>query len=126
MQDRHLNLLLWLWAAGAVCSAIAHLAVPSWTSAGTTWPMSEHWQREIAWFDLFAAALFVWTTRQSEAAVRRFVSLLLCALSLVLGENHLEGWLHQPRIFHVMFTILNGLALLWAGLAYRALGQRTD
>uniref|UniRef100_A0A8W7PU92 Uncharacterized protein n=1 Tax=Anopheles coluzzii TaxID=1518534 RepID=A0A8W7PU92_ANOCL len=68
-----------------------------WTAAGTVWPMSAHWQREIAYFDLFIATILIWTARQPDLRIKRNITLLLCGLSLLLGENHLEGWLAAPQ-----------------------------
>lgn len=111
------DILLRLWAAVAVCAAVSHLLMPGWTAAGTTWSMSEHWQREIAYFDLFIAFVFGWSARQSDIRIKHAATLLLCVLSLLLGENHLEGWLTEARPFHVLFTLGNGLAVLWGLLA---------
>lgn len=111
------DILLRLWAAVAVCAAVSHLLMPGWTVAGTTWVMSEHWQREIAYFDLFIAFVFGWSARQSDIRIKHAATLLLCVLSLLLGENHLEGWLTEARPFHVLFTLGNGLAVLWGVLA---------
>ena len=111
------DLLLWLWAFAAAGAAVAHIVLPAWTAAGTVWPMSVHWQREIAYFDLFIATIFVWAARQPALRIKRDVTLLLCGLSLLLGENHLEGWLTDPKVFHVLFTLGNGLAVLWGVLA---------
>lgn len=79
--------------------------------------MSAHWQREIAYFDLFIATILIWTARQQDLRIKRNITLLLCGLSLLLGENHLEGWLAAPQVFHVLFTLGNGLAVLWGVLA---------
>ncbi|WP_199101629.1 hypothetical protein [Aquitalea sp. ASV11] len=111
------DILLRLWAAVAVCAAVSHLLMPGWTAAGTTWVMSEHWQREIAYFDLFIAFVFGWSARQSDIRIKHAATILLCVLSLLLGENHLEGWLTEARPFHVLFTLGNGLAVLWGVLA---------
>lgn len=111
------DILLWLWAATAVCAAVSHLLLPGWTAAGTTWAMAEHWQREIAYFDLFIAFVFGWSARQADPGIKRAATMLLCGLSLLLGENHLEGWLTEARPFHVLFTLGNGLAVLWGLVA---------
>lgn len=108
------DLLLWLWSLAALCAAGAHLLAPAWTAAGTVWPSSPHWQREIACFDLVLALLFIGTARQADLGIKRNITLLLCGLSLLLGENHLEGWLQQPKIFHLVFTVANFAAVLWA------------
>jgi hypothetical protein len=79
--------------------------------------MAEHWQREIAYFDLFIAFVFGWSARQSDIRIKRAATMLLCGLSLLLGENHLEGWLTEARPFHVLFTLGNGLAVLWGVVA---------
>ncbi|MBV8046293.1 MAG: hypothetical protein JO171_04030 [Paludibacterium sp.] len=117
------NLLLRLWALGALCSAAAHLIAPAWTAAGTTWALSPHWQQEIAYFDLFAAALFAWVARQPSLALKWRTTVLLCGLSLLLGLNHLSGWLHEARVFHVMFSLANFMTVAWGmaalGLAWR-------
>lgn len=111
------DILLKLWAVAALCAAVSHIVLPEWTAAGTSWAMSAHWQREIAFFDLFIASVFGWTARQPDLRIKRNVTLLLCGLSLLLGENHLEGWLAAPKVFHVLFTLGNGLAVLWGVLA---------
>ncbi len=111
------DILLRLWAVTALCAAVSHIVLPGWTAAGTTWAMSLHWQREIAFFDLFIAFIFGWAARQPDLHTKRNVTLLLCGLSLLLGENHLEGWLAAPKVFHVLFTLANGLAVLWGVLA---------
>ncbi|WP_199052668.1 hypothetical protein [Aquitalea sp. ASV15] len=111
------DILLRLWAAAAVCSALSHMIQPAWTAAGTTWALSAHWQREIAYFDLFVALIFAWAAHQPELRIKRNVTLLLCGLSLLLGENHLEGWLAAPKVFHVLFALGNALAVLWGALA---------
>ena len=111
------DILLRLWAAVAVCAAVSHLLMPGWTAAGTTWVMSEHWQREIAYFDLFVAFVFGWAARQTDIRIKHAATILLCVLSLLLGENHLEGWLTEARPFHVLFTLGNALAVLWGLLA---------
>ena len=113
----HFDILLSAWALAAVCAAVSHLVLPAWTAAGTSWAMSSHWQREIAYFDLCIALVFGWAARQPDMRTKRTITLLLCGLSLLLGENHLEGWLTEARVFHVLFTLGNALALLWGGLA---------
>jgi hypothetical protein len=79
--------------------------------------MAEHWQREIAYFDLLIAFVFGWSARQADPGIKRAATMLLCGLSLLLGENHLEGWLTEARPFHVLFTLGNGLAVLWGLVA---------
>ncbi|NWK79574.1 hypothetical protein [Aquitalea sp. LB_tupeE] len=111
------DILLRLWAVAAVCAAVSHLVLPGWTAAGTTWAMSVHWQREIAYFDLFIAIIFGWSARQADIRIKRAATMLLCGLSLLLGENHLEGWLTEAKLFHVLFTLGNGLAVLWGLVA---------
>lgn len=111
------DILLRLWASIAVCAAASHLVLPEWTAAGTTWPMSPHWQREIAFFDLFVAVIFAWAARQPDLTIKRNATLLLCGLSMLLGENHLEGCFTEPKIFHVLFALGNALAVLWGVLA---------
>lgn len=125
MKTVYINTLLWLWSLVALCAAAAHLVVPAWTAAGTNWPSSAHWQREIAYFDIVLACIFVWTARQPELSLKRLAALLLCGLSLLLGEGHLEGWLQDAKIFHVLFTVGNGLAALWSGLAFLSLSKNT-
>ncbi len=117
MKNLRFDLLLWLWSLAALCAAVAHMIMPVWTAAGTTWAPSVHWQREIAYFDLFLATLFIWAARQQDLAVKRKLVLLLCVLSLALGENHLEGWLQEAKPFHVMFAVANFLAVVWGGWA---------
>ena len=111
------DILLRLWASTAVGAALAHIAQPAWTAAGTTWAASPHWQREIAYFDLLLAFVFGWAAHQPDLRTKRNVTLLLCGLSLLLGENHLEGWFAAPKVFHVLFTLGNALAVLWGVLA---------
>jgi len=117
MKHYRFDILLWAWSGVAVCAALSHIVLPEWTAAGTTWASSPHWQREIAYFDLLLAFIFSWAARQQDVALKRKVTLLLCCLSLVLGENHLEGWLAEPRLFHVVFTMGNALALAWGAVA---------
>lgn len=117
MKTLRFDLLLWLWSLAAVCAAVAHLLAPDWVAAGTTWNVSAHWQREIAYFDLCLSAIFLWTARQQDLTIKRNATLLLCGLSLVLGENHLEGWLQEATLFHVVFAVANFLAVLWGVLA---------
>ena len=117
MKNIRFNLLLWLWSLAALCAAAAHIVLPMWTAAGTTWVPSVHWQREIACFDVALACVFIWAARQQDLTIKRNLTLLLCALSLALGENHLEGWLQDAKLFHVIFTVANFLAVLWGGVA---------
>lgn len=107
-----LNLLLAGWSLVAVASAGAHLLQPIWTAEGTNWPSSQHWQWEIACFDLAAAAAFLWVARQRHIDLKIKATLLLCCLSLALGANHLSGWLEKPQLFHVIFTLGNMLAVV--------------
>ena len=111
------NVLLMAWSLAALGSAIAHIVAPSWTAAGTNWPGSPHWQLEIAGFDIFGAIVLGWVARQSQVGLKIRATLLLCALSLFLGLNHLSGWLEGPRIFHVVFTIANAAAVAWGIVA---------
>lgn len=78
--------------------------------------MAEHWQREIAYFDLFIAFVFAWSATQADIRIKRAATMLLCGLSLLLGENHLEGWLAQVRPFNVLFALGNTLAVSWGRL----------
>ncbi|WP_152446888.1 hypothetical protein [Janthinobacterium sp. HH01] len=121
MKTVYINTLLWLWSLVALCAAAAHIAMPEWTAAGTNWASSAHWQREIGYFDITLAAIFTWTARQPELSLKRAAALLLCVLSLLLGEGHLEGWLQDAKIFHVLFATGNGLAALWSGVAFLSL-----
>lgn len=123
MKRIRFDLLLWLWSLAALCAAAAHSAIPEWTAAGTTWLASVHWQREIAYFDLFLATLFIWAARQPDLAIKRKLTVLLGILSVLLGENHLEGWLQEARLFHVVFAVANFLAVMWA--AWACWGYRT-
>jgi hypothetical protein len=61
--------------------------------------MSAHWQREIAFFDLFIASVFGWTARQPDLRIKRNVTLLLCGLSLLLGKIIWKAGLPRPRFF---------------------------
>ncbi|NVD70944.1 hypothetical protein HUX88_10280 [Duganella sp. BJB1802] len=123
MKTVYINVLLWLWSLVALCAAAAHIVMPAWTAAGTNWLSSAHWQREIAYFDIVLAGIFSWTARQSDLSIKRGAALMLCGLSLALGEGHLEGWLQDAKIFHVLFTVGNGLAALWSGLAFLSLSE---
>lgn len=111
------NVLLVTWSLAALGAAIAHGVAPSWTAAGTNWPGSPHWQWEIAAFDSFGAIVFGWVARQSQVGLKIRATWLLCALSSFLGLNHLSGWLESPRIFHVVFTIANFIAVAWGVMA---------
>ncbi|MFX7029305.1 hypothetical protein ABTH93_20410, partial [Acinetobacter baumannii] len=53
------NILFWAWSFTALCAAIAHIVMPLWTAAGTTWIPSVYWQREIAYFDITLATIFI-------------------------------------------------------------------
>ena len=114
-----LNLLLTIWSLVAMTSAAAHFFLPGWTAQGTNWPSSPHWQWEIACFDLIAAAAFLRAAYQRHTDLKVRAASLLCWLSLVLGVNHLSGWLERPKLFHVVFTICNLLAVVWGLLAIR-------
>lgn len=116
---RRINLLLTVWSLVAVTSALAHFLLAAWTADGTNWPSSLHWQWEIACFDLFAAAVFLWAARQRHVDIKVKTATLLCCLSSALGINHLSGWIEKPQIFHVVFTIGNLLAVLWGISAIR-------
>ena len=113
MHTWPLNLLLIGWSVTAIGAAIAHIVMPEWTAQGTVWPASTHWQREIAYFDVLLASAFVWTAQQGDVALKTKACGAIACLSLVLGLNHLEGWLAEPKIFHVAFTLGNFLALVW-------------
>lgn len=112
-----LNALLAAWSVAAIGSAMAHIVAPLWTAAGTIWPASPHWQLEIAGFDTFGAVVFGWVAVQREVGLKIRVVGALCCLSLFLGLNHLSGWLEAPRIFHVVFSIANLIAVTWGVLA---------
>lgn len=103
--------LLLGWSAAATAAAAAHLLLPEWTAAGTVWRTSSGWQQEIAYFDILLAAAFVWISLNGDTALRRGAVLAVSALSLMLGIHHLQGWLAEPRIFHVVFTLANFAAL---------------
>lgn len=103
--------LLLGWSAAAMIAAAAHLLLPEWTAAGTVWRASVGWQQEIAYFDILLAVMFVWTTLHGDASLRRGAVLAVSALSLVLGIHHLQGWVSEARIFHVIFTLANISAL---------------
>jgi hypothetical protein len=87
--------------------------LPVWTAQGTNWASEVHWQREIAYFDLLLSALFLWVAAQQNMAFKVAACAAIASLSLVLGLNHLEGWLAAPRVFHVVFTMGNSVAMVW-------------
>ena len=126
MKTVYINTLFWLWSLVALCAAAAHIVMPEWTAAGTNWASSAHWQREIGYFDIALAAIFIWTARQPAWPTKRAAALLLCALSLLLGEGHLEGWLRDAKIFHVLFTVGNALTALWSGAAWWSLSKNLE
>lgn len=114
MSRWQLNVLLVGWSCVAIVAALAHLILPEWTAQGTTWPSSPHWQREIAYFDLLLAYVFISIARQGNSALKIRASWAIAFLSLVLGHNHLQGWLNEPKIFHLIFTVGNFIALVFA------------
>jgi hypothetical protein len=76
----------------------------------------------IAYFDLFAASVFLWAAKQSDARLKIRATAALCGLSFLLGLNHLSGWLEKTQVFHALFTIANLAAVAW-GVA--AIGRGT-
>ena len=119
------NTLLIVWPTVAVGSAISHLFMPEWTAHGTTWASEVHWQREIAYFNILLSILFLWVARQDDASLKVKACWAIAGLSLVLGLNHLGGWLVAPKVFHVLFTLGNFAALLWGAGAILYANQRT-
>ena len=115
------NTLLIIWPAVAIGSAISHLFMPEWTADGTTWASEVHWQREIACFNILLSIVFLWVARQHDVSLKVKACGAIMGLSLVLGLNHLGGWLVAPKVFHVLFTLGNFLAVGWgAGLTFYA------
>ena len=107
------NTLLIGWAAAAMCAAISHLFLPEWTANGTSWASEVHWQREIAYFDLLLAAALLWVANQRDISLKLAACAGISCLSLALGLQHLSGWLTAPKIFHIVFTLGNFLAVAW-------------
>ncbi len=107
------NLLLLAWSTTAICAAISHLCMPEWTAHYTTWQSSPYWQREIGYFDLLLSSAFIWVARQDDVSLKIKACGAIACLSLALGTNHLQGWLAEAQVFHVVFTLGNLLALAW-------------
>ena len=110
------NSLLIVWSAAAICAAVSHLLMPEWTARGTTWASEVHWQSEVAYFDLLLASIFLWVARQDDASLKVKACGAITCLSLVLGLNHLGGWLVAPKVFHVVFTLGNFFAVGWGAV----------
>ena len=121
------NFLLIVWSVTAVASGLSHFFLPAWTAAGTVWPTSAGWQREVAYFNLLVAAAFTAIARSIDMQLKRTATLAIAALSLVLGVHHLQGWMTEPRLFHIIFTVANFSAALWAaGCLVYAGGERKN
>lgn len=118
-----LDMLLMGWSVAAVCAGLAHLFFPQWTAHGTTWQSEVHWQREVAYFDLLLACAFCWIARQDEPSLKTKACGAIACLSLGLGLHHLGGWWTAPKIFHVIFTLGNFLAVAW-GIAALLHGRK--
>ena len=108
-----INVLLAAWSIAALAAAVSHFLMPAWTAAGTVWPASPGWQREIAYFDVLLAAVFLAVARSKDVQLKRAATLAIVALSIALGAHHLAGWLVEPRPFHIIFTLGNFSAAFW-------------
>ena len=114
MSVRPINLLLVTWSTVALLSALSHLFAPAWTAAGTVWATSAGWQREVAYFNVLVSGAFLGAARSKDIQLKLAATLAITALSTVLGFHHLQGWITEPRHFHVVFTLGNFFASLWA------------
>ena len=110
--------MLWLCSVGGRRAAIYHMLVPVWAYAGNKGVLSAPVKREMAYFDIGFAGIFIWTAHQGDLALKRGAMLVLCGLSFALGLNHLEGCIQDAKIFHVIFFVANFLAVLWSGTAF--------
>ena len=111
-----IDFLLVAWSVAAFASALSHFFLPAWTADGTVWTTSAGWQREVAYFNILLVCTFVSIVRSKDIQLKLAAVLAITALSVVLGSHHLQGWLTEPRVFHIMFTTGNFMAALW-GLA---------
>ena len=108
-----INFLLIAWSVVAFASALSHFFLPVWTADGTVWTTSAGWQREVAYFNVLLVCTFVSIARSRDVQLKLAAVLAITTLSVVLGSHHLQGWLTEPRIFHIMFTTGNFIAALW-------------
>jgi hypothetical protein len=49
--------------------------------------MAEHWQREIAYFDLFIAFVFGWSATQADIRIKRAATMLVWLVIAVGRES---------------------------------------
>ncbi|MBP2019000.1 hypothetical protein J2Z79_002416 [Symbiobacterium terraclitae] len=85
---------------------------------GTAWGLAPGWQREIGFWNVFAAAVTVGALTRGDGDTPRIVTLGIVVLALLLGTNHLvavvgrpDGWAHYTPL------IVNYLAVAWGSLA---------
>lgn len=109
-----IKIYLYSWAAGAVLSAIAHLVAPGFMASGTSWPLANGWQREIALFDIALALYIVCAVVQLPKNFLRTLVSALTLLSFCLGANHLLSAVNAHWSYiHVAGVIANASAVVF-------------
>src|ERR1700722_19084686 len=84
-----------LWIAGFLISGLSAQGIGQRAFAeSTAFGINGGWQREILFFNLFAATLLIQLRRNAEGS-ERFLVLPLTLLPLCLGLNHLLAALHS-------------------------------
>jgi hypothetical protein len=107
-----------LWIAGFLLSGFSAQGVGQRDFAlSTAWGINAGWQREIFFFNLFAATVLAIIDRKAPNLDRPLV-LPLTLLPLCLGLNHLSGALSGAPVVvgNWMGAVSNGLAVAFGAL----------
>jgi hypothetical protein len=93
----------------------------------TSWGYNAGWQREIFFFNLFAAAVLIAVARKAPALERHLV-LPLTLLPLCLGMNHLFAALSGSGsvVGNWMGAGSNGIAVAFGAVVLLALGRASE
>lgn len=93
------------------CHALVHAAVSCFV---TSWQYARNWQMEIAFFDLAWCGCIIYAFKVRNHLLQKQIAVVLGCLSVCLGGNHFSGFLAEGKILHLVFAVLNYVAVVSA------------
>ncbi len=129
VYNTYLKIFLLLWTSTAVGASVMHLFTAEYLVSLTSWQYAHGWQMEIAFFDLAWSGFIIYSLMTKNHSLQKKITVVLGCLSAFLGTNHLSGFFIEGKPLHLIFSLLNYLAVASAILVFvagKSLSQKVD
>lgn len=120
-KEKLFKIFLYLWLIGSLISFVAQFFFSTSVASLSLWGHSIGWQREIALWNLGIVFAIIYALKMKKLENLKFITLVLVAISLVLGTNHFVTMVANQKVVltHILGVIFNYFIVVFGFYVFR-------